>query len=553
MVNEHAAVPGKAAAFLTSADQALANLFKNNKVAAHIKERRYFIFYLFAIALISYAYALFSFSLSIDEEQFAFYVAAAPGWAMQGRWGMYLLNSLFFPVSMPPFMPLFVALVFSALSFLVIVAILSIKESKAAFAAAPLFLACPTLFYMYSFNTMNYGIGIGFFLAATAFLVFVTGKEKRGHQTVFVLLSAFSIAIYQAFLIWLAVLFCFYLLSRIIRNEAKEPDSYRREGMRFFLLLIAALALYGVVDSGAIIFSGGERDPYLSSNYFHLKWKLRFFTAAFKAAGSSLRGYYSGGGHIYGVPLPAVGCLFLFSFSVVGLLVLKRSRNGLAALGGFVLLLGAVILPFALVFISGAEMPVRTALAVPLVFSALVLLAWSSRVFIVRTLLVAGCIVCSFQFMVLNNRLALTEDLTWRADRELILRIQTVIDRMAVPGSGDSQVLEFVGVHKWRRSPLFLWHQTVGKSCFEWGGGMNFRILQVMKAMGLYHRPASLKARRQVMEEAEKMPSWPADGSVKRLRRLIVVKFGPYSREQLSQLCSGDDAPSVSVCGHGGE
>jgi len=140
-----------------------------------LKANRYWLCYLILIAVIGFAYELFNFSLTIDEELYAGmkHASEAVGWVQQGRWGMYLLSFLFPVNPIIPFVPMFLTLVFSALSFAIVVKIILPHVGLERYFAAPLFIVCPVLYYSYSFNTLNYGLGIGFFTGALALFVFL--------------------------------------------------------------------------------------------------------------------------------------------------------------------------------------------------------------------------------------------------------------------------------------------------------------------------------------------------------------------------------------------
>ncbi|MAX36744.1 MAG: hypothetical protein CME33_09290, partial [Gimesia sp.] len=165
-----------------------------------IKKERYWLSYLLVLCCFSFTYELFNFTLSIDEENYAERlrpdVSHYLDWVEQGRWSMYLLNYLYPANPIIPFAPFFFSLVCSALSFSLIVRILSSERTVRDYIAAPLFMACPTLYYIYSFNTLNYGVGIGFLTGALSVYIFIFWRGKI-NWLISVLLIAFTIGVYQ--------------------------------------------------------------------------------------------------------------------------------------------------------------------------------------------------------------------------------------------------------------------------------------------------------------------------------------------------------------------
>ncbi len=199
-------------------------------------------------------------------------------------------------------------------------------------------------------------------------------------------------------------------------------------------------------------------------------------------------------------------------------------------------------------------MPARSFLALPLVFSALVFLAWSYPNKIIRALLVALAVACSFQFMVLDNRLAFADYLCWQADRELAGRIQKAVDEISdqLPRKDPDEkwAMETVGYYSRPETPLYIRSDLVGASFFAWDHGWpGGRIVAFMKTMGLNdYRSPTMAQKQSVIADAIKMPSWPAHGCVKVVHGVIVVKLSDYTSEQLQGLSGmGADVSGVPI------
>lgn len=540
----------KISAVLQNADEAFGKAVSPGTLPAYLKEQRFLIGYLLLLAVLSFAYELFNFSLTLDEEVHAQYPSAfGRGWMGEGRWGMALLHFGLFHNPVFPFVPLFTGLVFSAAAYFVIIHLWSGQRTRADYFAAPFFISCPVLYYIYSFNTLSYGIGIGFFSAALSVFLFSRAKGIGRLRAVFPL--AFAAGIYQAFVLWSAALFLLHLLSKAVNRSGKRIGWYGAESLYFFIVLLLALALYFAVNRAAMSYFGIGVSGYLA-NYVKVDWSPDYLSAVFGKVLRSMQLYYSGGAKVYGMRLSALAPVFLLSFAAL-VLGLLRSRQGAAVvLFCFAALAAALFVPFGLSFINAGDMPVRTFLAVPLVLSGLVFLAFSVRSAALRFFLAAGVIACSFQFIVLNQRLAFSDYLTWQADREFALRLQIAADSIAgeLPEKGPQEKwpLEIVGSHHWKKTHLFIGNETIGASFFEWDQGNARRAAAFMESMGLAdYRLSSLEERRSVMDAAGQMPEWPGKGSVGVINGILVIKLSDYSDKQRYDLCR-DKSVSNSVC-----
>jgi hypothetical protein len=81
--------------------------------------------------------------------------------------------------------------------------------------------------------------------------------------------------------------------------------------------------------------------------------------------------------------------------------------------------------------------------------------------------------------------------------------------------------------------------EIFGSSFFSHDGGNPFRIGAYLRLLGFANlQPARIGTVRDRMSELERLPAWPAPGSVAMIEDAIVVKFGPLSywqREVLSR------------------
>jgi len=452
------------------------------------------------------------------------------------------LPAYFPPNPIVPFTPLFLTLMSSALAFVFVANLLSSERTIRDYLSAPLFIACPTLYYIYNFNTINYGIGIGFLVSAIGLNLFV--YKEGSIRWLAIPLLAFSIGIYQAMVPWLVILFGLYLIGVIIKHEAQTPKRLISLVYQFALMLIAAIGLHYAILYTLYKILNISSSGYINA-YFNLEFRWAYFEKILQGISNKMGQYYLGHPEVYIYSIKSLALLFsICFFAVLILIITSRKKTGIKILGLFTLII-LIVLPFSLDLIMGGHMPTRAMLGIPLVFSGLTFFAWPRQNKFLKVSLVLLVIVCSFQFININNRLAFSNDMVWQADRELTLRLLSRIDAIYSEKSGLEpgrlMALEIVGSHSWPESPVMVRKETIGASFYSWEGGNIFRVIPFMRTMGHdKFRPASMPQRRAIMEKADTMPVWPYKGSIAIFEGLVVIKFGPYTHQQLHRLCKPD-------------
>ena len=525
-----------------------------DKVLREIKGNRYLLSYLLIVAIIAFANELFNFSLTIDEELNTGISAENSAyrntiWVLQGRWGMYILTFLFPVNTTIPFAPLFITLIFSALSFAIVTKVFSVKRGGADFISAPLFLACPVLYYTYQFNTLNYGVGIGFFVGAVAIYYF-TQRKGLLSWVIPSILMAFCIGIYQSFLPWLVILICFHILAQVFRSDKLTLKRYWYIVIQFVGLIILSLAFYVVISKCFYFMLDTHQNSYLDA---YSRWELswRYLSQVISSIKEGMFDYYTNRTTIYYSPIKILPVLFLSSFSLVLIAVLKSNKPLLVKLMGIITLVVIIVLPFSMNLILGSAMPARTMLAVPLVLSGLLFFAFSTcSVQMIKLLLVLMTLICSFQFISINSRFSFSDQMMWKADREFTSRFYTEMEKQQVnlPVKLLQQTWPFmlVGTHSWPEHTTMIKRETIGASFYEWGSGYLGRATSLMKTMGIHdYKKASITEQVSIIRAAHEMPVWPMKGSVAVISDVMVVKIGNYTAPQLQQACTGISTDEV--------
>jgi hypothetical protein len=107
------------------------------------------------------------------------------------------------------------------------------------------------------------------------------------------------------------------------------------------------------------------------------------------------------------------------------------------------------------------------------------------------------------------------------------------IDRMLISLQNNGKKLPVALVGRYQAKPLFtanfLQGEVIGHSNFEWDGTANERGLAFMDVLGMHYERPDEASLNQAIEEAKSIPAYPAEGCVKRLPDLIVVKLSAPS------------------------
>ncbi len=201
-------------------------------IGTYLKDNIYLLVTLSIVAIVVYGFELFNFNLTIDEEVHATLLGPTLQWIEQGRWGMYLLNTLILPYSTIPFVPLFIALVFHILAILLLVNLWGRYTKLEKIIIASIALAYPGIAYAYTFSTINYGIGFGFFCCALSLYLYV---RLKGWKVFYAIIpAAFAISIYQGMAIALVAVYLIYIINLCL---VQEQPKYTK-----FISLIVILA-----------------------------------------------------------------------------------------------------------------------------------------------------------------------------------------------------------------------------------------------------------------------------------------------------------------------
>lgn len=495
------------------------------------------------IGMACYGFELFNLNLTIDEEIHG-NASQADAWIAQGRWGMYLLNAYFIPQPVLPFVSLFVALLFHCFGILVLMDALAVPVSALRYLAAGVGMAFPGMAYMYTFSTINFGVGVGIFLVALSLLLYSNGVGWRRYLAA--VPAMFALALYQGFSVALAAVYLVLLIAGEMKMGQGRTDAARLKEMAG----VGALAFVGYYVVQKVFLWAFDVNIGYVDTYFDVKYLVDNFSHVFFRVFGFLIDVYSGSTSVYGSSVGGLGIVITLSIAAAGISLLVGDFGLFRKVTLLLALVVVVMLPFIAGFFMKGYIAMRFLVALPLLVVGVVAIGMHHRSNGVRLIMSASLIVSIFQSIVATNTLFSSSALALEADRLVAARLLERIEyAKAEAGVGASQVkyLEVVGYLNRPASRLMPKHETFGASFFEWDQGNVSRVLLFLRTVGgTSLDPLSLERRHLLMPDAVLLPTWPAVGSVKVFGDTIVLKFSDYSDVQLSALCGA--AKREDVC-----
>lgn len=507
------------------------------KVKARLGKNAFLICALAAIALAAYGFELFNFNITIDEEAHATYSSATLDWIRQGRWGMYLLTRYLIPYTVIPFAPLFVALLFHLAATLLLLRSWRVQSTLEQLAVGAVSMAFPVMAYIYSFSTINFGVGIGLFCIALS--VFIFDRAVGMRRLLAFIPAVFAIAIYQVFAPALAAAYLVYLLALELRS---------RKAMLADMLLIAgvhllAAVMYYLSQKIALLlaFPANPYYTYISDQYDLSYLIVHFSEVVDKMFTMHILPVYLGGKAVYSLESGAMGALMAVSLAGLLFTILRTTSIQVGRkIFLIVVTIGLLVLPFGIGLVMKGQVLYRSLVALPIVVSGVVMLGMLNNPGLFKKLVALMTALCVFQFVMATNHLSAAAHLSLQADRSMAtLLVGRIEEARARTGETDLRFMEVIGYLNRPSTPLIPKIENLGMSYFEIAGGNATRILLFLRTLGYSGlAPLPLDRQAEMVERAKSMPAWPDEGSVLVIDDVVLIKFGPYSSTQKRVICS---------------
>jgi hypothetical protein len=513
-----------------------------SETSIYYKKNSGLIFTLILASLMCYGFELFNFNLTIDEELFANQIGPWIYFISQGRWGMYILNAIFVPYTIVPVAPLLFALIFQIVAVLILLESWSIESTLMRSIVGAIGIVFPSTAYIYTFSTINYGIGFGFFCCALS-LFFYTRQNKR-IRFFAMFPAAFAIALYQGFIPALLSVFLVYLILRYIRTQ----KFVWMEILNTILISGAAVLIYFIVQKLFTRFLIIPKSTYVSGffNLSHLRDNLSVILARVLAFALQV---YTGDNAVYGIRIAALKYFLLLVLFGIMMSIIAPKSSIINKIWLILFCCGLISLPFLSAIVMDGSIAMRSLVALPIVIMGVIGISAENEYGLLQKMIVLLGWFVVFQFILSANLLFGSSNLALQADRLLAARFIDRVDKAKSEASTEVKYLEIVGYFSRPSTALMPKIETFGASFFEWEEGNPVRIAAFLQTTGYYDLQALPQKRRiQMVEYALAMPEWPQEGSVIVVDDTVLVKFGPYSGTQKMGICSPKEAKSQKFC-----
>jgi hypothetical protein len=526
-------------------DARLPDILGTNRLSVFIKENAKLLVYLSIAGLIAYAYDFFSFALKIDSENHAYIYGPVGAWVSQGRWGMYLLSYLLLPDVVMPFIPTLIAVSGCVVGALFFVLTLSDKRGIADYLAAPIAIACPVVYFALYFTTLGYGVGVAF--AVSSLGIYLLKRFSWFSTLVAILCFTLGIGIYQAVLPLIATLFCLYLVSRILSEQNLPFLTIFRQTLHFIIVVALAAGLSNLISRWVMQWLNISFDSGYMMSFINYQPTPEYFRQAIQKALFVAWDYYTGSKNYYLYDLLLLKILFVLTLTISVGRIAIASCSWLVKIIGLLCLLAALAAPMLMHVLNSGYMPPRTVLGVSYVLAGLIFFTVSSSSHLLRFLTGILAVACFYNFSMVNNRYAFSDQMVWLADRELSVqlldKIHEAINKLPRKTDPNVQIpLEIVGWSEYPETPVLVHREVIGSSFYTWGAGDVERIVKLFKSMGVSdYRYATHAEKISVVENAKLMPPWPYEGSVDIINGIVVVKLSEYNPNQFLNMCQPPD------------
>ena len=497
----------------------------------------YFLLLFMGFVFINF-YELATFNLSIDEEIGAFgKIDGSRLWITQGRWGVFLMESLIFVHTTMPFFPLavFGTMISAALIFTNISHGNDIKD-KSYYLLFPLFSAFPTWICLSEFNSNIMAAGLAVGAASASVLIFSkygsycrTTKSSVVLTLIQIVLNGFAISCYQSFLLFLIANYVGLLILYVIReNEQATIRFIICISCRIVSIIALSVLFYYFIDYIFRYYYGiGYNNQDYINAYFHINRLIDspFMTVAVVIYYACLL-YLGVVVDLYLNPIPGSSVIFVIGAFCFLSILIKAEKNIRILL--FFLFAVLLAVPFAFDFLYGNRLPYRTYVSLPYVVWFVASFVFRIRSRTIKLIGSAILVVFFIQISIINNSMAYSTTMARKHDRFIAYDIFSRISKV-VPGF-DINKEYYVYIYGEKAFQPTIWvkmrSSTAGQSFFSWGGNNNFRKVYYMRLLGYWNLfPAPQKLINEIQPRIENMPAWPQNGSVCMMNDVIVVKL----------------------------
>lgn len=486
--------------------------------STNIKIENFYKLFLFSISLslLAYGFALTNYTLTIDNE-----IPILSNFGMDlGRWGQNLIRYHIFNGHLQYFSLVLSLFLFSLAA--VRLAKLFKFEGVSAYFFCGLFVTFPQIAYQVVFGMMADIAGLGILLSAFSieFLIKGLNSQEIKQKIVFlssgILIAAFTLSLYQAFIIVLTTI-CIILFFQSTFESSFDLKSEIKKLLFKGVLLFISIIVYFI--SVKIICPPIENSSYLSSFVSGGESNNNFLDFCFIWFKNLVGSFYYGE-RLFVVALLLSVFLFIRFF-------IDRKVAAIRFLSLFLLLL----LPFIMsIAISNGYHPPRLYVASNLVFAFVIAFSLAYlKLSSLKVTKLAIVIIATFNIYFITN-LFYTANKIYKHDKRIAEKIDDIIQIKYPQFSTSQKTVYFYGYFPYEYHQRFRLDKSeiFGGSYYNWDNGNNYRINKFFEvaAIAEYRMIETKEQYLSVKDSIEKMPTWPDYESIKMINNVVIVKLG---------------------------
>ncbi|HGS4800712.1 TPA: glucosyltransferase domain-containing protein [Vibrio cholerae] len=511
-------------------------------IANDFEKNKCWYFTLFIAPLIFFFYEFSNMSFTQDELRRHSSYIVDPQWLSQGRFGMYFLTWLYSNNPVFPYVGTFLSLVVTSI-FVRLFFELVCYELNYKILVLLLFVSCPFSYYIYSFTTVSFAIGIIYLLSFfSVYFIFV--KEKN--LLVSIILLSLSISIYQSAI---TVYLLMFIISILFRYEVNRNFEYVVSKIGICVLSVfLSLVFYFVFHKIITQFISGNEHGYINS-FVDFNFNLQYISSLFINFTDRVIKFLSGSDTV----LPQKNPFQFISFVLVFLIsIFQIKSRGLLTTFLIVLIF---FIPFMLELISKNPLPARSYIAIPLLCT-FVFYWLLTRV---NNIVFSNLILLAFVMNLIINLINLTkfsfyENNSWDRDKrfasEIVNQILNLDGIEHVINSNNGKIpLHSVGFYQERNDMAFnKTFENIGRGFFAWGDNELQNSSNLFNSLGWsefsFAYPVDVAP---YVNEIRSLPRWPEPGSIKIVGDFVVIKLSDYSENQILTVCNYSNSESCLV------
>ena len=501
---------------LAKEKQRIVEFFTNNK---------FLFFFISLVTVVTYSAKLFLFSYSIDTDTLITDPVRNLNWWLRiDRYGLVLLKrfTIFgMDVNVPLInMVTYVLLAFSACFLCYLVWRKTEMDAKYLYLASFLYLTSPTMIEQTNFILQSAEVVLSFLFLYTAILSIQLFIESR--RSAFLIASIlFTIAclsVYPSLQTAFVILSVVSVYFSLPVNEKNRIGAYFGKALPYMLVLGVSMLLNKLISIAVLRVANLEHSPYIRDASLFGKISFsEFIRQVFVTIKTNFFAYNQ-----YFLFVPIV----LIAFAVLAMVFDRNNKNKGWTLVTLALVFVMTIFPVLYMGHIGGIRSYAPTVSIALFFLAFLLLKSLEGVKI-RVLIYGMLSLFCFMQMKVTADFGATEYIKYQQEVALAQQLKNKFEELnALPV--ENYKLAIIGTKSFDTN-LMLKGDVIGKSDFEWdaGGpvGSTIRSRRFLNSQGIMISEVTPEEYPIAQQAAADMPSYPAEGSVKVVDNIVIVKF----------------------------